>query len=179
MPNEALAKRYAQAVFDLAGESHKTVDVGRDLRTVWSAMKDDDGVVRFFFAPVIERSEKQRVLLEAFKGKIEPIALHTLLLLVRKRRERLLPEILQQYAALEMAARGAEPLIVSSAHKLPPEELASLVERLSKIYNKRFEVEERVDPNLLGGVSIRMGDLAIDGTVAGRLDDLSRTLLTH
>ena len=179
MANETLARRYAQAVFDLATEARKADEVGRNLRTAWDAMKEDESVVRFFVAPIVDRSEKQRVLLDAFSGKIEPVALHTLLLLVRKRRERLLPEILQQYAALEMAARGAEPLIVSSAHKLPPEELASLVERLSKIYDKRFEVEERVDPNLLGGVSIRMGDLAIDGTVAGRLDDLSRTLLSH
>lgn len=179
MPNEALAKRYAQAVFDLASEGSNVPGVGRDLRTVWNAMKEDDGVVRFFFAPVIERTQKGKVLVDAFKGKIDPIALHTLLLLVRKRRERLLPELLQQYAALETAARGAEPLIISSARKLPESELKTLVERLSKVYNKRFEVEERVEPSLLGGVRIRMGDVAIDGTVAGKLNELSRTLFTR
>jgi F-type H+-transporting ATPase subunit delta len=177
MADEKLAHRYAQAIFDLAAESHKTEQVGRDLRTAWDALNAEESAVRFFYAPVIDRAEKQKVLLEAFGGKMEDIAFHTLLLLVRKRRERLLPEILRQYGMLEQAARGAEPLLVTSARKLPRQELDSLVQRLSRVYNKRFEVEERIDPRLLGGVQIRMGDVAIDGTVEGRLEDLVRPLL--
>lgn len=179
MADETLARRYAQAIFDLASEGGKTTDVGRDLRTVCDAMREENSVYRFFVAPVIDRTEKTRVLLEAFSGKIEEIALHALLLLVRKHRERLLSEIVRQYGFLERSARGEEPLIVTSARRLPRKELDSLVERLSKTYGKRFEVEERIDPSLLGGVRIRMGDLAIDGTVAGRLNELSRELFTR
>jgi F-type H+-transporting ATPase subunit delta len=179
MADETLARRYAQAVFELSAESGRATQVGNDLRTIWDSMKADESTVRFFYAPIIDRAEKQKVLLDAFRGKIEEIALHTLLLLVRKHRERLLPELIRQYGMLERAARGEEPLIVASAHKLPREELKSLVERLSKIYGKRFEIEERIDPGVLGGVRIRMGDVAIDGTVAGRLNELSRTLFSH
>jgi F-type H+-transporting ATPase subunit delta len=179
MADETLARRYAQAVFDLATQSGKVAEVGRDLRTVWDAMKTDQSTVRFFYAPIIDRKEKQKILLDAFSRKIEELSLHTLLLLVRKHRERLLPELVRQYGMLEREGRGEKPLIVASARKLPKHELESLVQRLEKMYGKRFEVEERIDPNLLGGVRIRMGDVAIDGTVAGRLGELSRTLFSH
>jgi F-type H+-transporting ATPase subunit delta len=179
MPNETLARRYAQAIFELAREAGKVDEVGRDLRTVWDAMQEDPSVIRFFIAPIIDRAEKAQILLDAFSGKIEELALHTLLLLVRKRRERLLPEIVEQYRVLEQTARGAEPLTITTAHELPKAELDELVGRLAKVYGKKFEAVQHVDPSLLGGVRVRMGDVAIDGTIEGKLEELSRTLFSE
>ena len=64
----------------------------------------------FFVAPVIERDQKERVLRNAFQGKVDEIALNTLLLLVRKRREGLLGAIVAQYRSLQLTARGVEML---------------------------------------------------------------------
>lgn len=177
MANETLARRYAQAIFDLATDGGKVAEVGRDLRMASTAIAEDPAVNRFFGSPVVDRTEKQKILIDGFSGKVEELALHALLLLVRKRRERILGEIVTQYEALEQAARGAEPLTIVSARELPQNELAFMVSRLSKIYGKQFDVQQQVDPSLLGGVRIQMGDTAIDGTVAGKLDELSRALL--
>ncbi len=61
---------------------------------------------------------------------------------------------------------------------MQPAEADALVARLEKIYNKTFAVTRRVNPALLGGLRITMGDRRIDGSVAGRLDDLARDLMT-
>ena len=107
------------------------------------------------------------------------VALHSILLLIRKRREALLGPIVAEYEKLALADTGREPLEITSARRLPPAELEQLVARLGRIYGKRFEVKQTVDPALLGGVRITMGDRRIDGTIAGRLDEFARELATR
>jgi F-type H+-transporting ATPase subunit delta len=174
--NQALARRYAVAVFSLAGEQDAVDSVGRDLQAIADAMYRTADALRFFLAPIIDRTAKARALAAALEGKVHDIALHTLLLLVRKRRESLLRELVVQYGELEMRARGTEALLVTTAKELGKAELQSLVERLERVFRKKFEVTEHVDPDLIGGVRVTMGDRRIDGTVAGRLEELSREL---
>jgi F-type H+-transporting ATPase subunit delta len=179
MANETVARRYAVAVFQLAQEQHAVDAVGRDLHVLSDAIYDDQTTSGFFLSPVIDRKEKERVLSAAFDGKTHEIAMHTLLLLVRKRREALLREIVRQYDALQLRARGEEPLTVTSAKELSGEELRALVGRLEKLYGKKFSVSQTVQPNLIGGVRITMGDRRIDGSVDGRLQELTRTLFAQ
>lgn len=176
MANETLARRYARAVFALAQEQNAVDRIGKDLEMQSDAIHPDAATQAFFVAPVIDRKVKERVLREVFEGHVHELALHTLLLLVRKRREALLGELSVQYRELEMQARGTQPLTVTTALQLAPKQLHSLVEELEERYGTRFEVTQKVDPQLIGGVRIMMGDRRIDGSVAGRLDELSRML---
>jgi len=177
MPNETLARRYATAVFQLAQESDRVAAVQHDLHTFVDALRADATVRRFYRSPVVDRKEKESIVGDAF-GKLDPIALHTVLLLVRKRREALVEEIVQQFDHLERGARGAQVLRVTSARPLPKDELDAIVRRLSGTYRTAFDVTPLVDPALIGGIRITIGDKAADGSVAGRLDDIAR-LLSH
>ncbi|GAC1657599.1 MAG: F0F1 ATP synthase subunit delta [Vulcanimicrobiaceae bacterium] len=176
MANEKLARRYASAIFALASDGKATEGVGHDLQRVNDAIQSNDDTKRFFVAPVVDAQEKERVLRDTIAGNVHEVALHALLLLVRKRREALLPEIVRQYRILEMRARGAEPLTVTTARALSAPALAKMLSRLEEVYAKKFDVKQDVDPHLIGGARIMMGDRRIDGSVSGRLEDLSRTL---
>jgi len=175
--NETLARRYAVAIFSLAKETGSADRVGDDLDAMAKVLLRDDALARdFFYAPVIDRGEKERAIAQAFGGRVDDVALHSVLLLVRKRRERLLGPLVGEYRKLQLAERGAEPVRVTTARPLAPAELASMVERLERLYRKKFEVTHVVDPKLIGGVRILMGDRRVDATVAGRLESLAREL---
>jgi F-type H+-transporting ATPase subunit delta len=173
---ETISRRYATAIFSLARERDAIEEVGRDLGAMLEAITADETVRRFFYAPVVDRKEKARIISETFGRSVHEIALHSVLLLIRKRRERYLREILAQYRALEIEASGREPLEIVSARELARADVDALVDRLSRLYNKRFVVTQRVDPKLIGGIRLTMGDRRIDGSIAGRLDELARTL---
>jgi F-type H+-transporting ATPase subunit delta len=178
MPNEKLARRYATAIFQLATEGDAVAAVGHDLHTFVAALEADATVDRFFRSPVIDRGEKAAVIGDAF-SKLHVVALHAVLLLIRTRRESLAPEIVAQFDVLERQARGAQTLHVVTARPLAKTELDALVAKLAAGYKTPFDVTQSVDPDLIGGVRITMGDKRIDGTIAGRLDDLARMLSTN
>lgn len=179
MANETLARRYALAVFQLAQEQSAVVPVRNDLHALAAAIFGDESVKGFFLSPVIDRKQKIQLLASSFENKVHVVALHTVLLLVRKRRESLLPELVRQYDELEMHARGADRLTITSAKQLDAQQLQTLVARIEALYAKKFDVAQQIDPSLIGGVRITMGDRRIDGSVAGRLEELSRTLFAH
>jgi F-type H+-transporting ATPase subunit delta len=178
MPNEKLARRYATAVFQLALEAGKVDGVQHDLHTFVQALDADETVRKFFRSPVVDRKEKETIVAQAF-AKLDPIALHTVLLLVRKRRESLVETIVEQFDVLERQARGAEVLRVTTARPLAQGELDALVARLAAAYRTKFDVVQSVDPSLIGGIRITMGDRLVDGTISGRLDDIALLLSTN
>jgi F-type H+-transporting ATPase subunit delta len=177
--NRTLARRYAIAISSLASDSNAADAVGEDLAMLTRSIGTDGQIHDFFVAPVIPRPEKERVLQKVFGGKIHPIALHALLLLVRKRREPLLAAIADEYAALARAAKGKQRLTLTSAQALDREEYSKLVARLERLYDTKFEVTEIIDPKLIGGVRLMMGDRRIDASISGRLDALARDLSTQ
>jgi F-type H+-transporting ATPase subunit delta len=176
MANETVARRYATAIFSLAKESNAADAVGRDLRESYATISSDDTTRRFFISPVVDRGDKANAIAAAFEPRINEIVLHTLLLLIRKRRETLLGAIVEQYEKLLLAENAREPLEIASARPLEKAELDAIVARLSRKFRRVFDVTQKVDPEILGGVRITMSDRYVDGSIAGRLDELSRLL---
>jgi F-type H+-transporting ATPase subunit delta len=178
MQNATVARRYATAIFNLAKQANAIDATGTDLHRAADAIYGKDDIRRFYLSPVFGRKKKEEVLQLAFKS-LGDLALHSLLLLVRKRRESLLAPIVHEYDKLALESAKKEPLEIVSARPLSPKELDDIVARLARTYNQAFEVTSSTDPELLGGIRITMGDKRIDGSLAGRLDELSRQLFAR
>lgn len=176
MVNQTLARRYAVAIVQLAREQGVVGHVSADLQALTKIIGGPGLIHDFFVSPVVDRPAKERLLLQVFESRLHQVTLHSLLLLVRKRRETLLAAIVAEYLALERAAHGVEPLAIASARPLDTAERSRLVARLEDLYGKKFDVAEIVDPSLIGGIRIMMGDRRIDATISGRLSALAREL---
>jgi F-type H+-transporting ATPase subunit delta len=179
MPNERLARRYASAIFSLAQSENAVDHIGNELRDVVAFFDGNNELNEFYRSPVVERATKIAALTAAFEHKVHTITLHTILLLAQKRRAAILGEISVVYDSLVRTARDHEALIITSARPLGSHELESLVGRLSSIYKQTFDVRQELDPRLIGGLRIRMGDRSLDGSVAGKIEKLAATLFSN
>ncbi len=176
MANETLARRYATAVFSLANDANAVELSGRELEMIERTIDADPATADFFVSPVVARGDKEHAFTAAFKGRSERSRSTRCCFWYASVAKRCSTHWSSEYRKLEQAARGVEPLTLTSARELSESEVRAIVEQLERLYSKKFEADVRYDPSLIGGVRIAMGDRVIDGSVAGRLEELTRTL---
>jgi F-type H+-transporting ATPase subunit delta len=168
------AIRYAEAVFQVAREDQSYDLWLRELGEVEHLLADR-ATAHVLTSPAVPKERKASILAETLPGLSEPVR-RFLDLLLRRDRLELVPRVLEALRELANEARGLETARVTTAVSLGPAEKELVAERLSARTGKRVQVEERVDPELIGGVVAQIGDQIIDGSVRGRLERLRRSL---
>jgi F-type H+-transporting ATPase subunit delta len=162
--SEAAARVYAKALFELGLEEGDTGAIGEDLHAVEDALNGLEGDLRAFFnLPQLRRDDKRRIINLAFAGKVGRPVLGLLNVLVEKRREALFHE-------------GRLQVQVTSARKLDDDVAAALRRAIEQRTNKSVVLQQRVDPAVIGGLKVNVGDRVIDGTMRRALQDMRRTL---
>lgn len=177
MLKETIAKRYSAALYALAIDAGSAPAISAELDSFVAALHQDSDLATFFASPVIERDLKIQILERALASRISELALHFLILLVRKRREGLLDTIARQLHALLDATAGREAADIAAPAALSAAQLAELARRLSSVYGRTIIPKQKVEPELLGGLVVQVGDRYVDASVAGKLEELRRHLL--
>lgn len=173
--SEAAARVYAKALFEL-GEGDSAA-IAEDLHAVLDALNGLDGDLRAFFnLPQLRREDKRRIINLAFAGKVGRPALGLLNILVEKRREALFDEIVAQFDTLLDRHQGRLQVQVTTARKLDADLADALRRAIEQRTDKTVVLHERVDPEVLGGLKVNVGDRIIDGTVRRSLQDMRRSL---
>jgi F-type H+-transporting ATPase subunit delta len=177
MADESVARRYTQALFHMARKDGTTERVETDLETVDALIRISPNLLRVLRAPTIPRPQKKDLVHRLFESQVSSLTLRFLYLLIDKRREAVLPEVNREFRALSYAVRNILPVTATVALRLTPEERARLAETLGRRTGKTIELSEEIDPDLIGGVVLRLGDTIIDGSVAGQLRRLRQQLV--
>ena len=175
--SKLLATRYARALFQAARDASDTgageevlgeVSMARGLMREFSPL---------FYSPRLSVKEKSAKLASVLKGKVSPLTERFLVLLIERKRFQLLGEIEDALEKTILDSKGIVKAQIHSAAPLPAALRERIGSRLSKIFSREVLMEVKEEPDLLGGVRIRVGDFVIDASLKGRLKALSQTLI--
>jgi len=170
----AYARRYAQAVFEIALETKELDKWQSDLRKIVSVV-GDAALVAFLESPKVHFEDKARLLSERLKG-INPLALNLTLLLVTKGRLSIIGEIADEYQRRLNSYRGIEPAEVITAIPLDDEDKLKLTEHLGAIVGKKVVLKSEVNSALIAGFVARVGSKLLDGSTHSKLMILKKEL---
>ena len=169
----SMAGRYAAALFELAKEQKQLDQVERDVAAFLAMLEVSADLVRLVRSPVISAQAQARAL-EAILAKagISGFTGNFLKLIVRNRRLFAVADMLKAFQSLLARERGEVSADVASAHPLSPEQMQVLSDSLKTSIGKNVQIRTRVDPNLLGGLIVKVGSKMVDSSLRTKLNNL-------
>ena len=174
MARRFYARRYAQAVFDIAREKKELDRWQSDLDKVTDLSKDAN-VMAILENPKVRFEDKAKILSELL-GDINPLALNLVYLLVTRGRLARIGDITGEYRRLLDGYHGIERAEVTTAVALDDKDKEKLAEQLGVVVGKKVVLETKVDKSLIGGVVARVGGRLLDGSVLSQLTVMKKTL---
>ncbi|AIQ14852.1 F0F1 ATP synthase subunit delta [Paenibacillus durus] len=170
-----VAKRYAKALFEVAVEEKKTLEVEQELKALVSALDSNTDLQRFISTPKISGEDKLAVLKQTLEGKLSNVVINTLELLVERGRMSILSELLDSYVKIEGESLGLADATVYSMYELNEQEKKAVAEEFGTLTGRKIRVANVVDKSLLGGLKVIIGDTLYDGSLAGKLERLEKS----
>ena len=175
MARRVYARRYAQAVFNIALETKELDSWQSDLSKI-AALAEDSSLVTVLQSPKLPLDIKIKLLSERLEG-INPLALNLVYLLVTRGRLGMIKDIADEYQRLLDSQQGIERAEVTTAIPLDDEGKRRLGERLGAIIGKKVTITAEVDPGVVTGVVARIGGKLFEGSTRGKLAALKKELV--
>jgi len=174
MARMVYAKRFAQAVFEIALERKELDRWQSDLKKI-ASLSDDAALISLLQDPRLHFDSKAKLLSEQL-GDINPLALNLVYLLISKGRLNMIGDIADEYQRLLDRHRGIEQAEVITAIPLDDKDKQRLAEYLGAAVGKKVVVKPEVNPSLIGGIVARVGDKLLDGSTRSKLAALKKEM---
>jgi F-type H+-transporting ATPase subunit delta len=177
MQETTVARSYAETLFELALTDRDVEAYAKNIEEIAALLRTEREFRLFLATPRIDPVAKKRVVREVFSGKVPDRLLRFLLVVIDKRRQRVLPAIAEEFKQLVNEHFGRLEVEITTASE-PDEALgADLKQRLDALLGRDVLPRYQVNPRIIGGVIIKVGDRIMDGSVRHRLQQLRRSLL--
>jgi F-type H+-transporting ATPase subunit delta len=169
------AIRYAQALLGLAKEQGSLDAVKADMELILRTLSQNSELRVLMQSPVIRAEKKHAILTELFSGKVEKMTMSFLQLLAKKHREMFVVEIAQSFIHLWRGEMGIKKVHIASAQALSAAQRETMIKWSMEWTGSKVELEEIVNPDLIGGFVLRADDKQLDASISNRLNDLRRS----
>jgi F-type H+-transporting ATPase subunit delta len=170
-----IARPYAEAVFKLATEQ-STLDAWSELLVFYAAVMRDPAMTGISMNPQLSRQRLTEFMLDLGEGRISDEGANFIRVLVENGRLDVLPEIAEIFETLKKQSEGTLEVELTSAFPVSDEEAEALASALKARLGREVTISSHQDPEIIGGVRIRAGDVVIDGSVQGQLQQLAKEL---
>jgi len=175
MTGSRAAIRYARAILEMAQQAGTAQQVGEDMALIATTINGNSELTDFINSPTIKAEVKESALKEIF-GSTQTVTQGLFHLLHENKRFGLLHNIANQYKEQYDVANGIEEAVVTTAIEITPELEAKVLAKIKEFSNKKITLKNVVDPSIIGGFIIRIGDKQYNASVANRLLTLKREL---
>lgn len=174
---EVVYSKYSQAMFDIAKEQGMLDAYGTELKGVRNVMQENPDLQKFICHPLVTPAAKKDTLKQIFADDLSPLTLHFLYVMIDRRREGAIVPAIEGFIDLARAAQNIEVAKIRVVKPLSAEEEEKMIAGLEKMTGKKIEPLYYVDPSIIGGMVIQIGDRLIDGSLARQLRDMRQALL--
>jgi F-type H+-transporting ATPase subunit delta len=170
---EEIAEVYARSLFEVARDERKLDEVREQLGQVAEAVDQNRDLQVFFFSPYFSTEEKVQGLGRIVDGG-DPIVLNFLGLLIEKHRMPAIFRIRQRFEALWQEENKVLPVQITSAIELSDDTVRSIGDRIGERTGRKVELTSEVDPDILGGLVLQVGNNVLDASIRNRLENLRK-----
>jgi len=172
----AIADSYAEALLGLSESQGNSDKILAELAELAAGFEQDEAVADFFSSPAVDDQARQAGLEKMFRGRLSDLLVDTLCVLNAKGRASIIPAVYERYRLALERLRGEVDVYVTGAHPLTSKLRGRLSEVVARRTGQRPRLIENVDPLLLGGLVVQIGDEKLDCSVANRLRSLRESL---
>ena len=177
MTNSVVADRYAQALVGMISDLKELDKMDAEINFVGQVIETDDSFRRFFLSPRVPQADKKALVTSVFADKISSDLLHLILLIIDKHREKITSLIAKRFSALANELRGVQTGTVITAVPMNDVEFKMLEASVQKFSGRKITLERKIDPSLIGGVVLWLGNHVVDGSIQYKLDSIKSRLL--
>lgn len=172
MKNPKLSGRYAKALFDFAKEKNQVEEVNSDLKLFAQTLKENRELQVLLRNPVIEANQKHKIFESIFNGTLHGTTYQFLEVLLKKKREPALDTICDEFFKLYNDAHNIRTVLIATASPLSEPLKDKIVALLAEQTHATIELQEFVNPTLVGGFVIKMDDFFVDSSIFSKINKL-------